>query len=276
MDNKKILVDADITAQMRQKTKIDLKNKLKVFGHCVLARCTGFGKTWLVSQMTQEYNRVLYLYPAEVIKDTAMSVIEMMDGDAGRAEEDETFEFRNIKFMTYMKLIRLSEEELDDLKGKVDLIIMDEVHRTGAKKTSDAVRHLIDSFKGHIIGATATPDRMDAMDFISEFFGGVCTYEYTLHDAIQDGIIKRPIYCYCTYDVETDLRDAALTAGEDVNNITVKEVLKSKLVEISNIYNMPNMQDLWLQQYPDAAGNDGASETMLRSRYEECHLMICP
>lgn len=82
---------------------------------------------------------------------------------------------------------------------------------------------------------------MDAMDFISEFFGGVCTYEYTLHDAIQDSIIKRPIYCYCTYDIETDLKDAALTAGEDVNNITVKEVLKSKLVEISNIYNMPNI-----------------------------------
>ena len=64
---------------VRNKTKEDLKEKLKKHGHCTVIRCTGFGKTWLLSDISKDYKRVLYLYPAEIIKQTAIRAIETAD-----------------------------------------------------------------------------------------------------------------------------------------------------------------------------------------------------
>lgn len=240
--------------QIREKTRKDLEEKLQAYGKCALVRCTGFGKTWLLSSLTQKYNKVLYLYPAEVIKNTVENVVKkskaskkMQDIEeenmskqfqAKLKAECEELDTHNITFMTYMKLIRLSDEDFEALL-EYDLIIFDECHRLGAEKTRLAVDKLFETCSdAKFIGATATPDRSDSFDVIDTFFDNIVVYPYTLHDAIQDGIIKKPYYCYCTYDIETDLKEAALTAGEDVNNITVREVLKSKLIEISQIYNL--------------------------------------
>lgn len=222
--------------KIRKKTRLDLENKLDKYGKCALVRCTGFGKTWLLSDITKKYEKVLYLYPSEVVKNTVKNVLD-------KAEQLETinikkkllsdcdkFDFNNIKFMTYMKLIRLSDEELDSLK-EYDLIIFDECHRIGGKITKEYVGKLFRICKdSKFIGSTATPDRNDAFDIIETFFNNIVVYPYTLHDAFQDNIIKKPYYCYCTYDIETDLKEAALLAGQDINNIKVKEVLNSKLI----------------------------------------------
>lgn len=239
--------------QIREKTRQDLEKKLELYGKCALVRCTGFGKTWLLSSLTQKYNKVLYLYPAEVIKNTVEHVVKNVRTNKKSKDSEEAIseQFKNklkaecnelhtdnITFMTYMKLIRLSDEDLEDLV-KYDLIIFDECHRLGAEKTRVAINKLFDICSDtKFIGATATPDRSDSFDVIEGFFDNIVVYPYTLHDAIQDGIIQKPYYCYCTYDIETDLKEAALTAGEDVNDIKVKEVLKSKLIEISKIYNV--------------------------------------
>ena len=241
-----------LTQELRLQTMRDLKARLKKSKRCALVRCTGFGKTWLLSEMTHEYKSVLYLYPAEVIKDTVVSVIGAMAGIMPVVEDNEDFDFRNIRFMTYMKLIRLSEDEIDVIKDSFDLIIMDECHRIGAERTSVAVSKLLDGYEGHVVGATATPDRMDAIDVISKFLYGECTYEYTLHDAFQDGIIKRPIYCYCSHKIATDLEDAAREAGADMGNPAVQEMLSAKLIEISNIYKVDNIiRDVTTQYSPN-------------------------
>ncbi len=226
---------------LRKNTKNDLLNKLNIFGKCALVRCTGFGKTYLISELTSKYKSVLYLYPAAVIRDTAVAVVEKISEKKYKEQLSATgFDYRNIDFMTYYKFARLTKDEIQTL-SQYDLIIMDECHRLGAPKTKENILRLMNiNTHAHYIGATATPDRSDAEDVVEHFFGGICVYEYTLHDAFNDGIIKRPYYCYCTYDVEADLKIAALTAGQMQDDISLA-IPPSKLIEISKLHNIPNI-----------------------------------
>ena len=235
-----------ILAQRREETILDLVNKLNKYGKCALIRCMGFGKTWLLAHMTKKYKKVLYLYPAEVVRTTVEHVVsldylEEKNENFVKAmlrSEDNSVSFKNIKFMTYMKLIRLKESELKEC-SQYDLIIFDECHKIGAELTGFAVEKLFKYCRNSkFIGSTATPNRKDAVDVVGKFFSNIVVEAYTLHDAIQDGIIKKPYYCYCTYDIETDLKQEALTAGQDINDIKVKEVLNAAFIELSKIYNM--------------------------------------
>lgn len=111
---------------VRAKTKSDLKTKLEEHHHCAVIRCTGFGKTWLLSDISRDYMKVLYLYPAEIIKQTAIRAIEATeDSDEERYAkaikkeiDDELgyeFDYRNIQFMTYMKLARMPKKSIEEL-----------------------------------------------------------------------------------------------------------------------------------------------------------------
>ena len=238
------------------KTFEDVLDKLKKQGKCAIIRPTGFGKTWILTELIKHYNNVLYLYPAAVIRDTVVNRyydsmfdeedLEYIDEEGQTVDPDtidmyiEAKKIDKCTLMTYAKLIRLTDEEIKDMK--YDLILMDEVHRAGAPKTQIAVEKLFEmNANAHFVGATATPIRMDNVDVISQFFCDTMTYTYTLFDSIESGMIKKPNYCYCAYDHETDLKDTALTAGEDPNDPLVKDVLDAKLIEIAKIYNMPNI-----------------------------------
>lgn len=240
----------------QEKTYQDVVDTLKEHGKCALVRPTGFGKTWILTELIKHYNNVLYLYPAAVIRDTVVNryydsmfdstEMEYIDEEGQTVDPDTVDMFIEAKriekctLMTYAKLIRLSNDEIKDMK--YDLILMDEVHRVGAPKTKIAVEKLFAmNKKAHFVGATATPIRMDNFDVISEFFCDNMAYTYTLFDSIESGLIKRPNYCYCAYDHATDLKNAALTAGEDPNDPIVKEVLDAKLIEMSKIFNMPKI-----------------------------------
>ena len=240
----KTKLPAENVYEIREKTKQDVLKKLKRYHKCMIIRPTGFGKTYLLTDLLNNYRHVLYLYPAEVIADTVKDRYIANNIDAMDAEtiQDilEMRTFANVDMMTYAKLVRLTEDEL--MAMDYDAIIVDEAHRVGANHTCHALSKLIAHLPGaDIIGATATPNRTDSFDVVSTFFANVMSYPYTLHNAIQDGVLKAPKYCYCTYDIETDLKEAALTAGEDINNPEVIEVLNRKLIELSTIYNVENI-----------------------------------
>ena len=223
----------------RSETKSDLEKKLEDHKKCALVRCTGFGKTTMMVQMTKEYERVLFLYPADTVKNAAAEVIKSLGG--GDSEPGDEFDVANVTFMTYMKLVRMKPEELMELGEKYDLIIMDEVHKIGAEKTGIAVRRLMAFAKGRVIGATGTAERRDSVDVINDFFDGVCVEPYTLKDAFDDGIIRKPIYTFLTFDAESDFKEAAFTDGEEPDDVRVKEVYKQKFFELKNIMNVPSV-----------------------------------
>ena len=224
--------------ERRNQTMEDLKSKLEKYGICALVRPTGFGKTTMMAEMTQDYEKVLYLYPADIVMETAATVIRQLKKKVRTLSED--FDIANVRFMTYMKLIRLSDEELAELADSYDLIIMDECHKIGAVKTGRAVKVLMDHAKKHVIGATGTPERTDAVDVIREFFKGICVSEYTLKDAFDDGVIKRPIYTFMSYDFESDLKEEAFTAGQDGDEI-IEEVFTRGFFRSSKVFGIPDM-----------------------------------
>lgn len=238
----------------QSKTLLDAIRILKKYHKCCILRPTGFGKTFALTELLKYYDKVLYLYPSAVIRNTVVEryYTTMLDDktqqyidDDGNVIDTETVEtaiamhnIDNVTLMTYAKLVRLSSDELSNMD--FDLIISDECHRLGASKTYNAMMELLSyQTSADFVGATATPTRTDTIDVVSVFFNDHTTYTYTLFDFIQDGGLLKPYYIFSPYDIDTDLKEAALTAGQDPNNPVVKEVLNAKLIEISKIMGMP-------------------------------------
>ena len=161
--------------EVREKTREDVLSKLKKYKKCLIIRPTGYGKTYLLTDLMTMYKKVLYLYPTEVISDTVKN--RYADTNNLSPEDIETIKkaksFDNVTLMTYAKLIRMSPEDLK--KEKYDCIIADEAHRLGGAKTSSAISMLLRTLpKAHFIGATATPNRTDSLDIVSMFFQESC------------------------------------------------------------------------------------------------------
>ena len=106
--------------------------------------------------------------------------------------------FPNLKIMLYPSLLRVTDEQMKKLNA--DIIIMDELHRTGADRWGEKVNTLLEQNPdAKILGLTATPDRMDDKNVIDDLFEGNIDYELTLVDALRDGIVKAPTYVKCDY-----------------------------------------------------------------------------
>lgn len=236
---------------IREATYQDMVEKLNEFHRCAVLRPTGFGKTFMLTRLlgSDQYTSILYLYPAQVIKDTVVNRYYEEYGvdtdDDLDAEEDtiETYnamkEIEGVTLMTYTKLAMLKASEIRTMK--YELIICDEMHRLGAPKTKLAISKLISANKNaHIVGATATPVRTDAFDAVNTFFNDITTFEYNMHNAMHDGLIQRPYYFYCPadHDIDKMVKEEAFMAGEDPDHITVTEVYKKHFIELANLLNM--------------------------------------
>ena len=107
---------------------------------------TGTGKSFIAFQLIEDHPdaRFLWLSPNDYI-------FENQRRNADRA-------FSNVEFMTYTKLLRLSEEALGELWP--DYIILDEFHRCGAYCWGVGVQRLLDWYpRARILGLSATPIR---------------------------------------------------------------------------------------------------------------------
>lgn len=226
---------------LRYKTYKEACSILEKYGKCVIIRPTGFGKTGLLTRFIRSgrYKNILYLYPADVVKN---AVLDFYYGKGC----DKTQTIPGVTFMTYMKLAIMKEDDIKKLKN-IDLIICDECHRLGATETIDGLTTLLSITKNaHVLGATATPERMDMIDEVAMFFDDHTTSRYTLHNAFVDGILQRPYYCFCAYgesDPEVLNQIKKDTALETIylnknDRKAVTELLESRAVEIANISRM--------------------------------------
>ena len=226
--------------QLREQTYQEMIYLLKTYGQCAVVRPTGFGKTGLLTRLikSHRYKKILYLYPTEVIKQAVLNFYY-----SNPKNHDS---INNVTFMTYMKLTQLSESDMKELQG-TDLIICDECHRIGAPMTMIGLNDLLEmNPKPHIVGATATPERMDLVDEISYYFDDHCTSPYTLHDAIVDGIVQKPIYTFCAYG-ESDpktlarLKKDLMIKVQDLNiaeRTHFSELINARLLEIARLSKM--------------------------------------
>ena len=228
--------------ELRNETYQETKILLKKYHKCAIVRPTGFGKTGILTRLIKDYKKVLYLYPADIIWN---SVLNFYYKD--EFEKKDTID--NVINWTYQMLTVVDKEKLDYLKD-VDLVIADECHRIGGVKTRLALKYLMQNVctKADLCGATATPERMDLVDEITEFFDNHITSSYSLHDAYEDGVIQRPYYCYCSVNYKKDfdkiktMTNKEIEKLDDINDkLKQRHKLNEHLIEISKLVRMPNI-----------------------------------
>lgn len=245
--------------ELRYQTYLEAKESLEVYGKVCIVRPTGFGKTGILTKLIKDHImcatgsevRVLFLYPSDPVLDAVLEFYY----------DTKNYKYRginNAECITYKKLIRMSETEMKKY-SKVTLIVTDECHLTGAKETSVALTRLLKVLPNALlVGATATPVRMDEFDEVSYFYDNRVVSPYSLSDAFNDGVIKRPYYCYCSYAIKNDIEDIKRNTLKKLKNINPnerKEIMKKlepKFIEMAKISKMDKVLKTTLDIYaPD-------------------------
>jgi len=224
---------------MIQKTKNKKKKKIKLLPHNKIAyskaksilkkqnktsvvQPTGTGKSYIISSILSDHlnKKALVLAPSNFILENL--------------KENAYWAVNNTIFMTYSKLIKLNEKELKELS--LDLIILDEFHRTGAEKWGESVRTLISIFPAaKILGTSATPIRYldNSRDMSMELFGKENeANNLSLETAIVKKILPMPKYVSSLYTVDQEISNVLGKIDKSENSEEEKIELKNKLGEI--------------------------------------------
>ena len=191
---------------------------------------TGTGKSYVaLAQMSYiseevrklEKNRdakILYIAPNNRILDQLKGII-VNNYRQSISESDEDIinrVFPNLTLCTYSYLVTGMDAE-KIINEKYDLIIFDELHRTGASKWSSKIDKLLENQPAKVLGITATPERdVDGMDMTEEFakkygysdedilLGKHISYYMDLIEAIEKGIVNDLEVINCEYALSKD------------------------------------------------------------------------
>ena len=186
---------------------------------------TGAGKSFVALAQMQKYaqehlnEKMLYLAPQdEILNQIKKYIVKYVHGKQetlGKSEDEIIAEvFPNITFETYSGLLAKRGQEV--VKEQYGMIILDELHRTGAKEWEGKVDTLLvnqaDNVK--VLGITATPTRdVDGRDMAEETAKKLgytdeeiskrkhLASNMTLENAIRMGYVVNPKLVYCKYDL---------------------------------------------------------------------------
>lgn len=170
-------------------------------GRAAVIHPTGTGKSFIAFKLCEDRPdaRVLWLSPSEYIFRTQRENLrKAADG----------YEPENIHFVTYARLMNLSQEEIGALSP--DVIVLDEFHRCGAAQWGAGVRRLLEAYPGsQVLGLSATAVRyLDGRrDMADELFGGHVASEITLGEAIVRGILNPPKYVLSLFSYQKELEN---------------------------------------------------------------------
>ncbi len=180
---------------VQDRTYEDMLSQLRDHGRCNVVRPTGFGKTRLFMRYAEAR--------AQAVPDAKLLYI--YDTNSAKADIQAKYAPANVEFMSYHNISTsggpaktggktLIREILD---AKYDTVIFDESHLMGGEniyRFSQAAIPLLLSSGVRVLGGTATQLRTDLMDVTQAFFDGHAVFEYTLEDAISDGVIENPYW----------------------------------------------------------------------------------
>lgn len=110
---------------------------------------TGCGKSFIALQLMADNKdkRILFMAPTNAIKNQMYNYIakyivgiEPTSEKTARMIADEYFP--HLKIMLYPSLLRVNDEQMSKLNA--DIIVMDELHRTGADKWGEKINTLLE------------------------------------------------------------------------------------------------------------------------------------
>lgn len=168
------------------KTYREMCECLKKNGMCCVVRPTGFGKTKLFMDYVADHRDGEHLY--------------IYDTNSAKSDIKTKYNTDNVEFLSYSALSRKKSRE-SVIKyicsSPWHTIIFDEAHLMGGeniKKLLVEILPLAVASGVRILGGTATQLRTDLVDVYKSFFHGCGVSDYTLEDAIQDGIMLEPVW----------------------------------------------------------------------------------
>ncbi len=172
--------------EIQSRTFGDMLSCLEVHGTCCVERPTGFGKTKLFMDYVKRYpnSKFLYVYDMESTK------VDILN----------KYKPTNVSFISYAAISR--KEDASAIKQKIcgeawHTIIFDEAHLMGGAnimKVLDEVIPLAIKSGVRVLGGTATRLRTDLVDVSKHFFHEHGVDEYTMLDAVRDGIMQEPYW----------------------------------------------------------------------------------
>lgn len=227
-----------------------LNNHKKAF----LIRSTGFGKTWIMSDLIDSgrWKKVIYIYPLDSIKkDFVNKYSEKFNGVDVRC-----ISYTSLAMVNRLPFTGRVEDILPDLKGMEEgLFIFDEAHRValvgpnkvGVNSSSEFVKRILADFpNAYYFGATATPYRTDRGNMVDTIFDGRLVFPYNINDAIRDGFYCKPRYVFSTYDIKTlgdslhrNLDEQTVLSDEQV--FEERNKLNGTIIKYSKLLNMPSI-----------------------------------
>lgn len=171
----------------------------KTSNKCCAIQATGTGKTFLILRLLEIYNdmdksAVIFAPNREIISQTKKRM--------------KKFGLNNSIFYTYQKLARMTDEEIENINA--DLIVCDELHRTGAKTWGQKFEVLVETHSdSKVFGVTATPLRCaDGRDMSEEYFDGNKACDISLAEALVRKIIPvMPVYVSALYTFEEEYKN---------------------------------------------------------------------
>lgn len=202
-----------------------IKNILKIYktsNKCCAIQATGTGKTFLILRLLEIYNdegksAVIFAPNREIIKQTKKRM--------------KKFGLNNAIFYTYQKLARMTDEEISAME--FDLIVCDELHRTGAKTWGQKFETLVNSHPdSKVFGVTATPLRCaDGRDMAEEYFDGNKACDISLAEALVREIIPvMPLYVSALYTFEEEYQNMSDKIEKGNNSVEEKAELQKELL----------------------------------------------
>ena len=195
----------------------------KKFASAILP--TGSGKSFisLVEMLKYKDAPILYLAPQnEIIEQMKDCILQYVLGKKDSLDRDRDIKeaFPNLKFETYPGLKAKRAQPIK--KGKYDFIILDELHRTGAKEWEKEVEEILRNQEEsvRVLGITATPSRdVDGRDMAVETAKKLgytdeeiakrehIAKELDLQTAIQLGLVVNPKIISCIYKTNENLSE---------------------------------------------------------------------
>lgn len=215
-------------------------DKLKESNKVAVIHPTGTGKMYIALKLLEENKgkKAIYVAPSNpILHDVKKNIFA-----EGMTMED----FPQLKRITYQKLARLTDEEIQELDA--DIIVLDEFHHCGAPEWGKGVERLLQRNEGaSVLGLSATPVRYtDGLrDMADELFENNVASEMTLEEAIEREILPKASYVSALYGYDKELESMQTNIDKIKDEDKRKEaqkllnILRDKLDE--NTQNLPEL-----------------------------------
>lgn len=185
-----------------------------------IPRATGSGKTYLVGALAEQYNneRKLVLEPTRPLLDSIK-------------EKFNEFGITNTDFITYQKLIRMSDEDIAAMDYKV--IFLDEAHHGTAPVWGMKIDYLMKTHSDSIIlGTSATTVRNDGVNVVEALFENNAIDELPLSTAIARKVLPCPHYITAIYRLDDEFEKLKKRIESATNTKSEKKEFYKKMQEM--------------------------------------------